>query len=214
MIRLILVLLCVANGYTFAQSYTFVFLNKREDKKELPKEELDELMKGHFANMDRLVEEGKLIVAGPFDGGGGIFIFKSRSVDETKEWISTDPAVKAEQWNIEVLPYAPRQGGVCLAEEPYEMVTYTFIRFTPQITKFTAPTYPQIFKRHDEYLVTLKETGNVITEGTFGDTDGGILIMKGELESAVLERDPSVQEMLMEFEAKKLWVAKGSFCEK
>ena len=214
MTRILLILICFIGYGATAQSYILVFLNKRTDKKELPKEEVDELMKGHLANMDRLVEEGKLIVAGPFDGGGGIFIFKSNSVDETKVWISTDPAVKAELWNIEIFPFKPRKGGVCLVHEPYEMVTYSFIRFIPQITKFTASTYPQIFKRHDEYLTTLDVTGNVVSEGTFGETEGGILVMKGDLENEVVENDPGVKEMLMEFEVKKLWVAKGAFCEK
>jgi uncharacterized protein YciI len=94
------------------------------------------------------------------------------------------------------------------------MVTYNFVRFMPQITKFTAPTYPQIFKKHDEYLKQLEATGNVIAEGIFGDTDGGIIVLKGELRQEVFENDPGVTEMLLEFQIKKLWVAKGSFCEK
>ncbi|MBX2961191.1 MAG: hypothetical protein KF687_01690 [Cyclobacteriaceae bacterium] len=57
--------------WSSAQSsrYTFVFLNTRTDKAELPKEEVDKLMQGHMANITRLASEGKLIAAGPFDGG-------------------------------------------------------------------------------------------------------------------------------------------------
>ena len=56
----------------------FVFLNKRIDKAELPEGEVKKIMEGHMANIERLSKEGKLISAGPFDGGGGIFIFKSK----------------------------------------------------------------------------------------------------------------------------------------
>ncbi|NJN41781.1 MAG: hypothetical protein HC811_05655, partial [Flammeovirgaceae bacterium] len=78
-----------------AQPYTFVFLNSRTDKAELPKEELDALMQKHLANIERLVKEEKLIVAGPFEGGGGIFIMNTTSVDQAREWLSTDAAIQA-----------------------------------------------------------------------------------------------------------------------
>ncbi|HRG07858.1 MAG TPA: hypothetical protein PLJ08_04720, partial [Cyclobacteriaceae bacterium] len=48
----------------------FVFLNKRTDKAELPEAEVKKIMEGHLANIERLAKEGKLISAGPFDGGG------------------------------------------------------------------------------------------------------------------------------------------------
>ena len=196
-------------------SYTFVFLNNKPDKKELPKEEVDKIMQGHMDNINRLAKEGKLLVAGPFEGGGGIFIFNTTSVDEAKEWLSTDPGVQANRWNVEVLPFQPRIGSVCVVGEDYEMTTYHFIRFTAQVTKVTTGNYPEILKRHDDYIrEQFSKTGNIIAEGIFGDYDGGILILKGDLQQDVIEADPGVQETLLQFEIKKLWVAKGSFCEK
>ncbi|HRW98769.1 MAG TPA: YciI family protein, partial [Cyclobacteriaceae bacterium] len=92
----ITILLATCLNWCFAQEskFTFVFLNTRTDKPELQKEELDELMKGHLANIRRLVKEGKMIMAGPFDGGGGIFIMNSNSVDSVKNWLKTDPGIK------------------------------------------------------------------------------------------------------------------------
>lgn len=196
-------------------SYTFVFLNNKPDKKELPKEEVDKIMQGHMNNINRLAKEGKLLVAGPFEGGGGIFIFNTTSVEEAKEWLSTDPGVQANRWNVEVLPFQPRIGSVCVVGEDYEMTTYHFIRFTAQVTKVTTGNYPEILKRHDDYIrEQFSKTGNIIAEGIFGDYDGGILILKGDLQQDVIEADPGIQETLLQFEIKKLWVAKGSFCEK
>ena len=54
----------------------------------------------------------------------------------------------------------------------------------------------------------------MVTEGSFGDHDGGILVMKGEVQRDIFEGDPGVQEGLLELEIKKLYIAKGSFCEK
>lgn len=200
----------------FAQDpqFTFVFLNSRPDKTELPKEEVDKLMQGHLANIDRLVKEGKLLVAGPFDGGGGIYIFNSTSSDTVKQWISSDPGIQANRWRIEIFPYLPRVGSVCVVDPDVEMVTYTFIRFISTITKFNVQKAGETFKKHDDYLKKIVNTGNVITEGIFPPRDGGILIMKGEIDEALIEADPSLSDALFSVEVKKLWVGKGSFCEK
>ncbi len=197
-----------------AQDFTFVFLHNKTDKDKLSKEEVDKIMEGHMANINRLAKEGKLIVAGPFEGGGGIFILNTTSVDSATKWLSTDPGVQSNRWNVEILPYQPRTGGACSVGENYEMTNYHFIRFTAQVTKSTAGNYPAILRRHEEYIKEkFSTTGNVITEGIFGN-DGGILILKGDLQKEIFDADPGVQEALLQVDIKKLWVAKGSFCEK
>jgi uncharacterized protein YciI len=204
--------LCVS---CYAQKqYSFVFLNKKADVEKLPEEQSKKIMEGHMANINRLAKEGKLLAAGPFDGGGGIFVLNTTNVEEAKQWLSTDPGVQANRWNVEVMPYKPRVGGVCPVGEKYEMTNYSFIRFNAVVSKFTASTYPQIIKKHDDYLKKIIETGNVITEGIFGDHDGGILVMKGDVQREIFESDPGVQEGLIELDIKKLYIAKGSFCEK
>jgi len=192
---------------------TFVFLNKRHDLPQLPKEESDKIMEGHMANIDRLAKEGKLIVAGPFDGGGGIFVLNAKSLEEAKGFLATDPGVKAERWNMEYLPVTFRVGKACAAKEPYEMITYHFIRYMLNLTKFNVKDAPNTFRKHELYMKQLGQTGNIIAEATFGDKQGSILIMKGELDMRVVEASPAVQEQLLGIDVKKLWVAKGSFCE-
>lgn len=214
--NLLVVLLIVQSVATSAQStsgYTFVFLHKNPDAEKLEKAQLDKIMEGHLANIDALAKQGKLIVAGPFEGGGGIFILNTNSAEEANAWLRTDPGIQAKRWKLELLPYRPRIGAVCAAKPPYEMVTYTFVRFTPLVTKFTAQTHPQILYKHDTYLKELAKGGNVVAEGIFGDRDGGILVMRGALQPEVVEADPGVQEGLLDVVQKKLWVARGSFCE-
>lgn len=201
---------------SFSQSnrFTLVFLNSKPDKASLSKEEVDKIMEGHMANINKMAKEGKLLAAGPFEGGGGIFIFRSTSVEEVSGWISEDPGIKAKRWNIEVLTFTIRAGSVCAVGEPYEMTTYHFVRYTPNLSKFTIGDAPLSFKKHDDYLKKIEQSGNVIAEGQFGDRDGGLLIMKGDLQKEVIEFDPAVQEGLLELDFKKLFIAKGSFCEK
>lgn len=214
--RLLLALAALLNGNVFSQSptYSFVFLNKKQESAQLPKEQVDKLMDGHMKNIERLAEEGKLVAAGPFEAGGGIFILNTTSLEEAKSWVDTDPAVKANRWDIEIYPYRPRVGSICKANPPYEMVAYQFIRFNANKSKSTARDYPEIFYRHDEFLKELEKNANVVTEGIFGEFDGGILVINGEVSQSLIESDPAVQEGLLTIETKTLWIAKGSFCEK
>jgi uncharacterized protein YciI len=212
----IFILFWLANTSLLAQpkSYVFVFLHKRTDKAELPKEQVDKIMEGHLANINKMAKEGHLLAAGPFEGGGGIFVFNSTSMNDVTEWMKPDPGIQADRWKVEMLLYTPRFGSVCAVKEPYEMTMYSFVRYIPNIAKFNVQEAPEIFGKHDDYLKEIKKTGNVIAEGTFGENEGGILIMKGDVQPAVVEQDPAVREGLLELVSKKLYVAKGAFCEK
>jgi uncharacterized protein YciI len=194
-------------------SFSFVFLNKKIKPDSIGKGEQARLMEGHMANITRLAGEGKLRAAGPFQGGGGIFVFNTTSVDETKEWLSTDPAVKANRWDVEILPYRPIVGSVCKAPEPYEMVTYHFIRFWADIKKFNVREAPTLIVQHETYWKNLNETNALVTFASFGEMNGDILISTNAIDETVLSNDPAVKAGLIRFEKKTLWIAKGSFCE-
>ena len=210
---IVLVLALALPSSAQSQQFIFVFLNKKTDKVELPKAEVEKIMEGHMANIKRLAKEGKLIVAGPFEGGGGIFIFEATSVEQVKVWLGSDPGVQAKRWNVEILPYSPRVGSACRAPEPIQIVNYEFIRYTINVTKYNVREAAENARKHDDYLKKIVQTGNVVAEGTFGE-DGGILIIQGELQKEVIEADPSLSEGLYEIDYKKLFVAKGAFCEK
>ena len=77
------------------KSYVLVILKSGPTKVQAGKER-DEMFKGHFANMKRLAAEGKLAVAGPFDGVDGwrgLFIFAVGDVEEAKKLVATDPVI-------------------------------------------------------------------------------------------------------------------------
>ncbi|EEI93244.1 hypothetical protein HMPREF0765_1156 [Sphingobacterium spiritivorum ATCC 33300] len=68
---------------------------------------INESFRGHLQNINRLVEQGKLIVAGPLgkntNNYRGIFILNNiNTLDEAKEILQTDPAVKAGLLDIEL----------------------------------------------------------------------------------------------------------------
>lgn len=73
----------------------------------------EELQKNHIANIVRLAELKKLVVAGPFGDNGtlrGIFVFKVGSLEEARALSETDPAVKAGRLAIDVRPWMVPEG--------------------------------------------------------------------------------------------------------
>ncbi len=95
-----------ADEYGMAQ-YVVVFL-KRGPNQDQSEEEAMELQKAHLANIQRLADEGKLLLAGPFMDDGdvrGIYIFDVTTVDEARELTATDPAIKAGRLEMELRPW-------------------------------------------------------------------------------------------------------------
>ncbi len=75
--------------------------------------ETEELQKAHMANINRLAETKKLVVAGPFGDNGqlrGIFVFRVASLEEAKELAATDPSVQAGRLSIDMHPWLVPEG--------------------------------------------------------------------------------------------------------
>ena len=67
-----------------------------------------DLQRAHLDNINRLAEEGKLLLAGPFGGDGdlrGIYIFDVPTVEEAEALTNSDPAIQAGSLRMELLPW-------------------------------------------------------------------------------------------------------------
>lgn len=54
------------------------------------------MFQGHFANIQRLAAEKKLVLAGPLDGADGrrgIFVFATSDIEQAKGYVATDPVI-------------------------------------------------------------------------------------------------------------------------
>lgn len=67
---------------------------------------IDSCFSGHMANILRLVNEGKLIVAGPLgkneNSYRGIFIFNVKTIKEAEELVQTDHAINSGLLDVDL----------------------------------------------------------------------------------------------------------------
>ncbi|HET6603584.1 MAG TPA: YciI family protein [Xanthomonadaceae bacterium] len=67
-----------------------------------------EMFAGHFANMERLAADGKLALAGPFDGAEGwrgLFVLAVTDLDEARRLTETDPVIVNGEMVAEYHPW-------------------------------------------------------------------------------------------------------------
>ena len=104
-----------ADDYGMKQ-YVLVILKTGENTT-ATSEETNAAFRGHMENIQKLVDEGKLIVAGPLGKNDktyrGIFIMDVPTVEEAGKLVQTDPAVKAKLLDAELFPW---YGSAALAE--------------------------------------------------------------------------------------------------
>lgn len=207
----------VVAGMAQAQTFdrVFVFLNVNANKPVLAEDSVQRLMDLHFKNMASLGTQGKLINAGPFEGGGGLFVLNTASVDTARQWLYTDPAVKAGRWKIEMFPFTTTEGGNCVVGADYEMVSYLFVRYkaSNEIANFKANVNAEKEVSTDALISRLKSNGDLIMAGYFDSNEGGILVLKEASGMEVINQSELAQSGSITFESKTLWIAKGSFCE-
>lgn len=91
------------------RNYVFAtLLTGPNDANITDEEERNALFRGHFAMINRLAEEGKLVLAGPFMEARpkrGLYIFNVETIAEAEALIETDPSIKAGVFEVELSKY-------------------------------------------------------------------------------------------------------------
>jgi uncharacterized protein YciI len=98
-------------------SFIVVLLVRPPNAPDIAKAELDQLQEKHLANIRRLADEGKLLKAGPFEDYSGrnvrgMFILKTDSLDQAREWVATDPLIKIGRLVPEFLKWYVMKGSL------------------------------------------------------------------------------------------------------
>jgi len=90
------------------KQYVLVIL-KTGSNQTSDKTTIDSLFRGHMANINRLAETGKLVVAGPLKKNErsyrGIFILNVKTLEEANKLIMTDPAISGKLLDAEMFEW-------------------------------------------------------------------------------------------------------------
>lgn len=91
------------------RNYVLCILKTGPKDAEIQGDQRKEIFAGHFANIGRLADEGKLVVAGPFGkndkGFRGLYIFNVATIEEAEKLVVLDPAVKAGVFVPDLTPW-------------------------------------------------------------------------------------------------------------
>ena len=192
----------------------FVFLIPNENT-QLGLAEKQIIENDHLRNIGRLSESGLLANAWPIEGGSEVMVLNTSTRAQTKAVLMNDPAIAENLFLIEILGWEIRYGGICEPDFPYEMSTYTMIRYLPtnQIASYKTSVDFEMRSKHQDYINSLIDSQDVIVEGYFGTNDGGILIYKGNTLDPLIKQDASIKDGYLTAETSIIWLNKGSFCD-
>jgi uncharacterized protein YciI len=91
------------------RTYVLCILKTGPKDAEIKGDARKEIFAGHFANIGRLADEGKLAAAGPFGRNDrsyrGLYIFNVATVEEAEKLVVLDPAVKSGVLVPELTPW-------------------------------------------------------------------------------------------------------------
>ncbi|MBI1761921.1 MAG: hypothetical protein HYR56_10845 [Acidobacteria bacterium] len=212
------------------EQYQFAILKRGPQWTPEQTPEVEKLMAGHMANIQKMGRLGKLMAAGPLGkneaGLAGIFVFKAASLDEAKALAAEDPAIKAGRLAIDFCTWsAPKGLGVKFNDEyrkdPNTKITMTnyYLGLLKKGDKWTAQATPELQQLqlgHLWYIRRMLDAKQYLSAGPFNghpDVLGIVVIATDKLETAkaIAEADPSVKsgqhrmEYLQWYVAKEVW---------
>ena len=166
----------------------------------------------HVNYVDSLKKDQVILAHGRLENDGEILLFHKSDIDEVKNLLQRDPVLITGLYRPEYFHTTINYGEFC---EPASTVPEEFnlVRYTTHITKYNVQQVPQLLRMHDEYLKKIYATGNVAAGGVFTNSDGGFLIIRGNLASEVIMNDPTFQAGFIIPEISDIFIPEGTFCK-
>jgi uncharacterized protein YciI len=210
--------LLAISGFAFEQGgtqpdtnptrYFFVLLTRPSNAPQLSKNAADKLQEEHMANIRKLAEEHKLVIAGPFIDDTalrGIFVFQADSAGQAQEWANSDPAVKAGRLAAEVHgPWRIDADAIHPPSTPEGMQEYTLVLMKRTAKwKVDAVGFNFVVKEYPAFAKEMTARGYVAIAGLIplavpGELRAVTIFRVGPEQTAtLLKDDPSVREGLL-----------------
>jgi len=203
------------------RQYFLVLLKRPSNAPQVSKEAEEKLQQEHMANIRRLHEEHKLVMAGPLVDHTvlrGIFVLQAESLAQAQEWTNSDPAVKAGRLTAEV--HGPwRIDGDAIhnpGEDSQIMEQYTLVlTMAGENWRPDTPAFNEVMTRHIAFMKDVLASGKVAIAGPFPFTDPGELKGVGVYRMSMAEvtrlvsNDPLVKGGVLKPELHPWITAKG-----
>lgn len=210
----LLALLAIYSSVHAKDSYFFVFLNTNPQAEKLDSAISSDLQSRHLANITRLYKLGFIKAAGPFERGGGLFIYKATSLKEVKDSLQTDPAIAANRYILETYPMTILEGKLCDVGDSYDMVTYPTVRL---LAKKDAPKpIPEKMSAENmkPWFDEISKKADILFAARFDDENGGGFIITNPKRKNQTELQVALNENnIFTSKIRNLWIAMGTFCE-
>jgi len=180
--------------------YQLVLLYRPANAPQLDADALKILQDAHMANIHKLANEGKLVVAGPLLDETplrGIFVLKTESLDEAQRWTATDPAVHANRLAPEFHTWIQPTSTFSRPPESNPMESYSLVLYR-RGEKFRQHNGSDpVLQDHLAYLKRLRDSGKMVVGGPFRDGSGDsthlLIFTAPEDEAAgIVAQDPLV----------------------
>ncbi|HYL94077.1 MAG TPA: YciI family protein [Alphaproteobacteria bacterium] len=201
-----------------AAQYFMVLLKRPASAPEISREAAEKLQEEHMANIHKMHDEHKLVIAGPFWEDGvlrGIYVLKAASKDQALEWANSDPTIQAGRLLAEVHgPWAIRPTGIHETTTPNTLEMYSLLlakqgeRWNPK-----AQGFQELVKQHVAYLTKLMDENRLALAGPFldGAELKGVFIYAVPMEEAMKleQEDPMVKAGNFKIEGHPWATARG-----
>jgi uncharacterized protein YciI len=183
-------------------NYFFVFRHRPATATHLDDAAAERIQSAHMANIRRLHEEGRLVMAGPFIDDTelrGVFVLKTASRAEAERWLETDPAVSAGRLTGELHAFAASTATFRVpGDKKVDMETYSMVIFSEgDGYGLRRP----LRNRHAAYVDRLGRSGKLALATLFNDGGAirGVMILTASAEEAtkIAHDDPLVAERRM-----------------
>jgi uncharacterized protein YciI len=203
-----------------ANAYFFVLLKRPPAAPQVSKETGDRIQQEHMANIRKMYDEHKLVIAGPFTDDSalrGIFVLHAESSAQAQEWANSDPAVQAGHLVAEVHgPWMIDPGAIHRAEDSNDMEQYTLVLMKRgQKWNPGGPGFMTVMKQHPAFVQQMMEQGKMAIAGPFplsdaGDIRGIVIFRTGAEETAKLvQEDPTAKAGVLKPELHPWITGKG-----
>ncbi|MFZ0299712.1 MAG: YciI family protein [Candidatus Sulfotelmatobacter sp.] len=200
--------------------YFFVLLNRPANAPQLSKEAGEKLQEEHMANIRKMADEHKLVIAGPFlddTALRGIFVLQAETAAQAQEWADSDPAVKAGRLAAEVHgPWDIDPSAIHDSVEPAGLEQYTLVLLKRgENWNPNAPEFMDVVKRHHALVKQMIDQGSLAIAGPFSLSDQGELLgvsifrVGAEQTAVLLKDDPIVKAGLLKPEMHPWGTGKG-----